>query len=199
MIRPYRDADTEALYDICLRTGANGEDASSMYADPRLLGEVFVGPYLRFEPELAFVVDEGETGKPTGYILGARDTDTFETTCEEFWWPTLRTRYPLGSFPAGSADERLVGIIHQKRYADPEIIAEYPSHLHIDLLPSAQGHGLGRALTEQLLAALREAGSPGVHLGVGTKNERAFGFYQRLGFRVLRRTPEGLTMGRPTS
>jgi len=64
----------------------------------------------------------------------------------------------------------------------PEALRPCPSHLHIDLLPSAQGRGLGRALMQRLLETLRRDGSDGVHLGVAAANVRAIGFYEHLGF-----------------
>ncbi len=72
----------------------------------------------------------------------------------------------------------------------------YPSHLHIDLLPPAQGRGHGRAMIEAVLDSLAAAGSPGVHLGVGATNVRAIGFYEHLGFERLRTLPDALLMGR---
>lgn len=194
IVRPYRPDDVDALYDICLRTGAAGEDASAQYQDPRLLGEIYVGPYLRLEPELAFVVDDG---RPVGYVVGTRDTRSFEAACEREWWPALRERYPAGTFPAESADARLIELIHRPIAADHDVVAGYPSHLHIDLLPAAQGRGLGRVLMERLFETLRAAGSPGVHLGVGRSNDRAIGFYQRLGFEIFRRQRRSLIMARP--
>ncbi|WP_035812931.1 GNAT family N-acetyltransferase [Jiangella gansuensis] len=196
IIRPYAPGDDAALYDICLRTGDNGGDASHLFTDPRLLGEIFVGPYLRFEPSLAFVVDDGAAA---GYVLGARHTPSFEEACEQEWWPPLRRRYPRDSFPAGTRDAHYVEIIHERRNADPAIIDEYPAHLHIDMLPRAQGHGMGRALMERLLAALRDAGAPGVHLGVGAANVRAIGFYERMGFATLRASENGRVMARATT
>ena len=41
------------------------------------------------------------------------------------------------------------------------------------------------------MAKLRQRGSPGAHLGVSMVNTRAFGFYQRLGFKELLRAGEG--------
>jgi len=37
-IRPYLPSDLDALYRICLLTGDDGQDASSLYKDPRLPG-----------------------------------------------------------------------------------------------------------------------------------------------------------------
>ena len=62
----------------------------------------------------------------------------------------------------------------------PAVADEYPSHLHIDLLAPARGSGLGRALMCRLFAALRRAGSRGVHLQMHASNARAARFYRRL-------------------
>jgi ribosomal protein S18 acetylase RimI-like enzyme len=61
------------------------------------------------------------------------------------------------------------------------VVDRYPAHLHIDLLPRAQGHGLGRALVTTLTDALRERGVPGLHLGVDPANTGALAFYARIG------------------
>jgi GNAT superfamily N-acetyltransferase len=210
-IRAYRPEDERALYDICLRTGADGEDTTDRFTDPRLLGEVYVGPYLALERDLAFVVaDDENAGGPAGgpagglvgglvggYVLGARDTATFEERCEASWWPPLRERYPLADWPGDGPDAAMVRLLHRPPSADPDVLARYPSHLHIDLLPSCQGGGWGRRLLETLFAALADAGSPGVHLGVSRTNQRAVGFYRRMGFTELSGDGGGLTMGRP--
>jgi ribosomal protein S18 acetylase RimI-like enzyme len=57
-----------------------------------------------------------------------------------------------------------------------------------------QGRGTGRALIERMLAALADAGAQGVHLGVATDNERAIGFYGRLGFHEVGRSPGSVLM-----
>src|SRR6516225_9035589 len=44
-IRPYRPGDLDALYEICLLTGDGGQDATSLFADPMLLGHFFAAPY----------------------------------------------------------------------------------------------------------------------------------------------------------
>ena len=102
-IRPARTDDrdeVDRLYDICLWTGANGDGAQDLHEDPRLLGEIYLGAYLEFEPELAFVL-EADDGSALGYVLGARDTVEFEKLLEKKWWPALRERYPWGRSGTG--------------------------------------------------------------------------------------------------
>jgi ribosomal protein S18 acetylase RimI-like enzyme len=196
-LRFARAEDEAALYEICLRTGDSGADASRLYSDPRLLGEVYVGPYLRLEPGFAFVAEDADG--VAGYALGALDTTDFEQRCERLWWPELRRRHPAGSAPVGTPDATMVGLIHQPPRASRSVTERYPSHLHIDLLPRTQGRGVGRLLIEHLLRALSAAGSPGVHLGVGRANERAVGFYRRMGFTVAAEDSDALVMGRSTT
>lgn len=198
IIRPYRPTDRDRLYEICLLTGADGEDASELYAVPTLLGEVYVGPYLEFAPDLAWVAELN--GEPAGYVLGTADTWSLEMHCEAQWWPELRKRYPRGSqsSPAQSsaADEAIVDLIHRPPTAEPGVLASYPAHLHIDLLPSLQGRGAGRALIDTLLAELTARGVAGVHLGVSLANVRAVGFYQHLGFSTVRVGPDYFILGK---
>src|SRR5690606_1414011 len=153
-IRGYRPADAPALYHICLRTGDRGGDATGLYADPYLLGHVYVGPYLALAPRFAFVLD---AGGPVGYALGVPDTAELARACERSWWPPLRRRYPDPARVPGhrrTPDQQVAMLIHRPPVPDPAVLALYPAHLHIDLLPVAQGQGYGRALMERLLAEL---------------------------------------------
>ncbi len=194
LIRPARAEDRPALYEVCLKTGASGQDASGIHDDPHLLGHIYVGPYIALEPDLAFVLDDD--GDALGYVLGARDTAAFERECDEHWWPTLRRRYadpPPGR--SWTPDEQLCHLIHHPPRTDPALLTEYPAHLHIDLLPRAGGAGYGRRLVSHLLDRLRDLSVSGVHLGVAADNERAIGFYRHLGLHTLREQEDALVLG----
>jgi ribosomal protein S18 acetylase RimI-like enzyme len=186
-IRRYRPGDLDDLYRICLLTADSGQDATSLYRDPLLPGQVFAAPYGLFEPELAFVAtDAAGVG---GYILGALDSHAFERSLERDWWPQLRERYPEPPPAAAeqpqTADQQMACLIHHPLHAPDELAGRYPSHLHIDLLPRLQGRGQGRLLMSRLTAELRRLGSPGVHLHVTPDNHRAAAFYLHLGFSRL--------------
>jgi ribosomal protein S18 acetylase RimI-like enzyme len=190
-IRPLRREDRDALYAICLKTGDAGQDATALYRDPELLGHLYAGAYAALEPESGFALeDEDGIG---GYIVGARDTYAFETRLEQEWWPLLRTRYSDPDV-LSEPDRHLVRSIH-KPWRTPKRVAEpYPSHLHINLLPRFQG-GWGKRMMDTWLAAMRERGSPGAHLGVGMRNERAVKFYLRYGFKEFQRWNDVLMLG----
>ena len=180
-IRPAAPGDRAALYDICVRTADNGDDARPLYLDPDLLGEIWVGPYLAVQPDLAFVAEDDHGA--IGYVLGAEDTVAFEAACERQWWPALRARHPDPPARAAlTADERLIQRIHHPPSTPASVVEEFPAHLHIDILPRGQGHGVGRRLIATLTDTLAERRVTGVHLGVGPQNIRAIGFYRHLGF-----------------
>ncbi|MDH2425829.1 GNAT family N-acetyltransferase [Sphaerisporangium sp. TRM90804] len=182
-IRPYRDGDRDDLYDICNRTADAGEDASHLYPDPELMPGIFAAPYTRLEPELAFVVDDGR--RVVGYIVGTADTAGFVKAFREVWLPTMVERYPVPLKPASSPSEEMIALMHDpERMILPEL-ADYPAHLHIDLLPGHQRSGFGRALMGVFLGALAAKGVGGVHLCMLTKNTRARAFYDRMGFHEI--------------
>ena len=190
-IRPYRDSDLDDLYRICLLTGDAGQDATSMFDDPRILGDVWAAPYGLFEPSLAFVAeDKAGVG---GYIVGALDSRAFEGRLEADWWPALRDRYPAppSELPPDqwTPDQRTAGFIHAPFPVPDELAKDYPSHLHVNLVPRLQSQGLGRQLMNTLIRALQEQGSAGVHFFVWPANQRAVGFYRHLGFTMISAEP----------
>ncbi|MFC1433437.1 GNAT family N-acetyltransferase [Streptacidiphilus sp. N1-3] len=194
-IRPYRPADHDAMYDICIRTGNHGGDATGLYTDPRILPDIFTGPYLALEPQLAFVLtDSGD--RAIGYVIGTADTPAFVTAYRERWLPTVADRYPEGG--GNERDAQRIGELRHPEWMWSEAVADYPAHLHIDLLPEAQGRGAGRAMIEHFLAALRALGVRRVHLGMSSANTGARAFYDRLGFHELSRSEFGVLMGRST-
>ncbi len=178
-IEPYGPSRLDSLYEICLRTGAAGGDATTLVDDPLLFGHLFAAPYGVLEPEHALVLVDAHD-RAVGYVLGALDTVRFEARCEAQWWPPLREQRPRRA-GGDRLDDLLIDLLHIRTPSDPGLLATHPSHLHIDLLPEAQGQGWGRRLLDSLFDALRADGSPGVHWGVSTRNERAIAFYEHLG------------------
>ncbi len=192
VIRRAKSGDEPGAYYVCLKTGDYGQDGEPFYReDPDALGRIFVGPYLAFEPEFSLVAED--EGGVCGYALGALDSRAFYDRYEREWRPGLCAQFPdpAGDPAAWTRVQMAHSWYHHPDYYVPEPYADYPSHLHIDLLPRAQGRGLGRRMMEQLMDRLRGRGSPGAHLGVSMANTPAFGFYVHLGFRELVRVGSG--------
>jgi ribosomal protein S18 acetylase RimI-like enzyme len=127
-----------------------------------------------------------------GYAFGALDSKDFYNRYETQWRPRLVNDFPEGNESKdGSRVPMVHSWYHHPDYFCPEPYEKYPSHLHIDLLPRAQGRGFGRRMMEEVMRRLRARGSVGAHLGVSEVNTPAFGFYQKLGFRELVRVGTG--------
>jgi ribosomal protein S18 acetylase RimI-like enzyme len=186
-IRPYQPDDLDELYRICVQTADNGQDATSMFRDPRLPGHVYAAPYALFEPSLAFVArDAGGVG---GYIVAALDSQAFEQRLERDWWPALRASHPEPSQDLAKGlsppEQFALHAIHHPWGTPDELARAFPSHLHINLVPRLQGQRMGRQLIATVISALRNQGSHGLHLHVGHGNQRAAGFYRHVGFAEL--------------
>jgi ribosomal protein S18 acetylase RimI-like enzyme len=169
-----------------------GWQTSMPKASPDLLGHVYAGPYLHFEPDLATIVVDN-TGV-AGYLLATSTSQNFWAWQEKDWWPPLRGQHPLGGNDDWNSE--IIKLIHTPPIAPEHISRDFPAHFHIDLLPRAQGLGLGRTLIEGLEVKLRNKSVSGVHMDVGLDNHNAISFYRHLGFTVLAEDPDSLFMGK---
>ena len=86
-------ADEENAIDVCVKTGDVGNDATSLFNDPKLLGYRFVSPYIRLSPELAFLLEDSE-GNVCGYVLATLHSDVFYKRYVNEWLPKMKQLYP---------------------------------------------------------------------------------------------------------
>ena len=184
-------SDLPYLYEICLKTANKGGDATHLFADAYLVGQFFAAPYLFFELETCFVAEK--KGQPIGYIVGTSDTLAYNQWLNKNWLPDLRKKYPV--CPSQQDLELFLYDTIHREATSPSLVKDFPSHLHIDLLPVAQGQGLGAKLMSTFLDALRKKQSKGVFLGVDDRNERALLFYQKIGYTVIVQEPGVVYMG----
>ncbi|MDE2466466.1 MAG: GNAT family N-acetyltransferase [Alphaproteobacteria bacterium] len=196
-LRAVKDGDQPVLYEICLRTGNLGDDASPLYRDPELLGHIYVGPYLLLARASCLVLEDSEG--IAGYVVGTSNTIAFESACAERWWPPLQQRYPLPQCEDTSLDAVRLRQIHAPLRTLPALSARYSAHLHINILPRLQGRGFGRQLIDCFRASVAEQGATGLHLVAAMQNRRALAFYNRYGFQELGRTQEAVAFGIATA
>ena len=198
-IRPYRDSDNAAIYDVCVRTANAGRGVGGRYSNDDLVPDIFAGPYLFLEPWHAYVLDNGE--RAVGYIIGTASTRDFVAGYRDRWLPRLRERYqPLSGPPVTEEEQRLDVMFHPERMLRPEL-APHPAHLHINLLPGYQRLGHGRELMTTFLASVAAAGARSCYLSVHRENVGAIRFYERLGWEPIEVSDPGpgVCLVRPTS
>ncbi|WP_194421735.1 GNAT family N-acetyltransferase [Microbacterium abyssi] len=192
-IRQYRVEDRPAIFEVCLKTADAGQDATGLFSDDELWGLVFAVPYVERHPDLAWIV-EADDGRVIGYIVATDETDAFEKWFRDEWWPQFADRFPRSVTPQ-TREEKIVEYAYARGPGREPSAAEYPAHLHIDLLPETQGQGLGRRLIETLFAELRRRGVRGLHLGMDPANTGAASFYERIGMHRLPVEPGSLAYG----
>ncbi len=181
-IRNYKEKDKNKIAEICLLTGYSGEDASKFFKHKELLAEFYALPYLEHEPEICFVATIND--EAIGYIIGTKDSVAFGKWAEENWFPPLRKKYPLNTDYATDFEKRIIELIHEGYKPKPELL-DYPAHLHIDILPLAQGQGVGKRLIQTFTNKLKELNVPALHLEVGKRNTNAVSFYKKVGFHII--------------
>jgi len=192
-IRSYKSADTSAVYEICLKTGNSGQDATHLFSDPLVLGHLYVGPYMEFEPQSVFILEDDQG--PCGYIMGVLDSQTYYQWMHSEWLPKIRVDYkkPTGDPDTWNETEKITNLLFQPE--SQRLFPGFPAHLHIDLLSRAQGKGQGKLMMDHFIDYIRKNKIPGVHLELSVNNDRAFGFYCKYGLQELDRNNESIFMG----
>ena len=156
------------------------------------------------EPDFCFVVDSGE-GRAVGYVIGTPDTANFVKKYREVFIPLLQIE---GLHPPG-ADEpfgwnenhpnALRFIMHSPENLlhvdEPQLLEDYPGHMHIDILPEYQRQGLGRKLIDTFSATVKKDGAKGLHLLMSQANVEAGKFYTRTGWQRYPKVLDGGSSG----
>ncbi len=151
---------------------------------------IWANPYIRLYPQNCFVVDSG-AGTAVGYIVGTPDTKDYIARYRAEYIPTLDAeKFPKPSMKSSADWEgELPKALLQHLYTPeellqedfPQLLEEYPAHLHIDLLLEYQRRGFGRQLMDMFCQRLRGDGAKGVHLVMAVDNKNGM-FYERMGF-----------------
>jgi ribosomal protein S18 acetylase RimI-like enzyme len=187
-VRPYRADDRERVRHICHVTGFIGEPADWYWRDAPSFADVFSGYYTDAEPQSALVAVDG--GEVVGYLLGCVDS-------RRSWPPErviarvmLRRALLVRPGTAGFFWRSIADVARDARRHRLPIghvdLHRWPAHLHINLLPSARGSGVGSTLMRQWLDRLRDRGVRGCHLETMAENAGGLAFFSATGF-----TPEG--------
>lgn len=172
-------------------TGKAGGDATGLWSNDDLLPDVFVDPFVTMAPETCWTVELD--GRPVGFLVSTLDTAAFADRWRTEWTPEFATRHSRVAHDP--AEQWLRDFGYDPAWMLGPQVSAYPAHLHIDLLPEAQGSGYGRGLMRQLGLAAVAAGVPGIHLGMARDNLPALAFYKRLGFTELPYETDALMLG----
>jgi len=192
-LRQSKLSDLDQLLKVCIQTANAGKGASHLHNLQDLVGEIYVAPYVLHQPDFAFSLTANN--KVVGYVLGVLDTGKFESKLDKDYWPATKAKYSAITQELTPHDLSLIEELGRQGFSSPELITRYPSHLHIDIIESHQGFGYGKLMILHLLKELKAAGSIGVHLHMSASNERAYGFYRKLGFTEVSANSSEIILG----
>ncbi|MBQ8210256.1 MAG: GNAT family N-acetyltransferase [Clostridia bacterium] len=167
-IRKYEEKDFDNVRYVCLNSDGGGMEEKLC----KCILHTFCDYYIEKEPENCFVLDDD--GKAVGYIICTQNYDSYKEVFDREYLPLNKH---LGDVLYNWAKD---STILQNKYK-----ADYPAHLHIDLLPAYQRQGWGGKLISALSEHLRSKGIKGVMLTAGTENVNAGNFYKKYGFEQL--------------
>lgn len=190
-LRPYTEADREAVRDIAYQTGYMGESIDWQWHDKESWAQITSGYYTDREPESATVVDQD--GQVVGYLLGCVDTENapdpglvgFKEVIRHGLFARKRNAAFVWRTVGDSVVDPIARGVKQSdlHFDDPN----YPAHFHINLMPEVRGMGIGGQLVRGWLDNLKSQSVPGCHLETLTEGEssRAMNFFESQGFRRL--------------
>ncbi|KAF2687621.1 GCN5-related N-acetyltransferas-like protein [Lentithecium fluviatile CBS 122367] len=205
-IRPYAPTDFSKGLHIFFTTLEPTLD----FEPARTIGSyLWYKAYVLLTPSTCFILDDG-TGRAVGYIIGTPDTTTFSqrwvSTFTPIVDPILVPPPNVASQDAAMEREDVRGfrkavyagecsMLQSSTPPIPDLLKQYPAHLHIDILPEYQGQGWGAKMMDIFLDCVKKAGARGVHLGMVRWNAGAKRFYERLGFQVVGEVLDGGVSG----
>lgn len=193
LIRSYLPSDERSIQDITYMTGYQGEDlgTTGLFDDPRLWFLIFIYYYTKFEPQHVFIAHETDRQEVIGYICGSPDSARQK---KNFAW-AMTPRIALRTFfwtswkhpQAFATLLRMARVGEQIAAETPfgQIEAEFPAHLHINVLPGCQRLGVGSRLLRHFESHLESLGVRGVHLQTTSYNTKAIPFYENSGYRLV--------------
>ncbi|MBR2415087.1 MAG: GNAT family N-acetyltransferase [Clostridia bacterium] len=180
-IRPYEAKDRDAVRYICLNS--DGPCEADELGQHFLL-TTYCDYYIEREPHNCFVFAD-EEDRAVGYILCTEDFANFR----KVFYSDFKTRID----PARTAEHKWAeeSIVPHAQHS-----ADFPAHLHIDLLPDYQGKGIGTQLMNTLFAHLRNKKCRGIMLTVFRHNTGAVRFYERYGFDRIGENTNNIVFGK---
>ncbi len=169
-IRPYEEKDKDNVRFICLNSDGPCKAPKRWQ---NFILTTYCDYFIEKEGENCFVAAD-ENDKAIGYILCTENYDKFKEVFLKEYLPRIK-KYEFKYRKSAIKSTKI-----QEEYK-----ADFPAHLHIDILPGYQRMGLGHKLTNALCKKLKAKGVTGVCLTVWKENKKGRSFYEKYGFTLL--------------
>ena len=194
-MRPFQPTDRSSLLTIGSDTAFFGAPIERYLDDRHAFEDCFYAYYTDYEPQhswIAVLKNSENEEQAAGFLTGCIDSQRQQQVMRQKILPGVVVKWLRGGYHSGSKTWRYTWciLLAALRGEFPTVDEQrYPAHLHINLIPSARGRGLGTALMQAYLEQLRTLRIPGVHLNTTSMNHAAIRLYERCGFRLLDARP----------
>lgn len=188
VIRPYRKSDRETICRLCCETGFLGGPVDPLFQDHDLFAELFTRPYLEYEPEWAFVVEDRQ--EVVGYLLGSvRPRFDFKLLRSGLCTTTkMLLRLASGRYRNHPRSRHFIRWLLTSGFWEQPRHPRHAAHLHVQVDKHHQAYGIGRQLWKHYEQGLVEIGMKqcygAFYSFAGRRPEQA---YARYGFKVFDR------------
>jgi GNAT superfamily N-acetyltransferase len=198
-IRRYAPEDFEAIADICLNTGLRGQ-LSEMFVDTDLFLDMWLAPYLHYEPDAALVAEDA--GEVVGYLVGSFSPWFIFHSARVILKNMLRmaSRKLLGAYRDHEPSRQFVNwflydAIHELPSHPP-----HASHLHFNVIEEYRNHWFRDGAAGRLLRRYEQlVYARGLRTYYGTvfttPHRRRHRLYERGGYEIYDSQPISLFNG----
>ncbi|MFH1211384.1 MAG: GNAT family N-acetyltransferase [Candidatus Woesearchaeota archaeon] len=188
-VRKFSPEDRGSVRRLCCDTGLWGKPIDSLFCDRELFADAIIEPYLRLEPEHAFVAEYDE--RVVGYLCGSIEPDfnrrQMPMVLKAF--ATVFLKYATGAYNHHPNSKKFVRNIFTRVWRQaPKTPKGVKAHLHINLEQEARSIGVGEKMLKAYEQMLRENGIDAYYGEVfSSDTRRPDKLYRRLGFEILDR------------
>jgi len=191
LIRPFESRDRQAIRDICCDDADQGKPVEGLFPDREVAADILTGYYTDYDLGSTFVAHRD--GAVVGYVNGCFDNRRYGLTL--FWiivpCALLKAvvrktvfKKEFWTMINGMARNGQRLLVWRK-----ESFHSHEGHMHIGVAKAGRGYGVGARLVQALLAAARARGVDRITASVHDANLPARGFFEHLGFVVVKSYP----------
>jgi ribosomal protein S18 acetylase RimI-like enzyme len=189
LIRPYQPSDEQQVRRLCFETALYGRPIQPIFDDEAFISEMWLSYYWQFEPDLFWVAADEQ--RVLGYLTGSADTRQFQRRYLRRIIPSLLKRFYSGRHwrnPLFWVILRQWRTILANAFRPSHgLLRDYPAHGHVNVAAESRGQGVGLALLNTFLQALKSRQIRGVH--VATATSRGARLFKKAGFSKHRILP----------
>jgi ribosomal protein S18 acetylase RimI-like enzyme len=185
IIRKYVIDDLEAIKEIAGNTAFFGEPVEALMDDRELFFDAFYAFFFDHETTTCWVAEHN--GVVVGFLAGSVDSSRQQKWSMLHIYPQIALNIILKKYHVGWKTLKYVARLGSQVIRSELPLTDtklFPAHLHINVVSTSRGLGIGRQLLGAYHQQLRSLGVKGVHLHTTDQNVSACILYEKMGYQI---------------